>query len=349
MQQLFYVGSYAEKDQEGIYLYSLDLQTGALTRKEAIAGTENPSFLTLSKDGTRLYAVGETTDHRPGSVASFIIGLQGEGLTPLNEQSTLGNSPCHVVLSRDEKAAIVVNYGGGNVISYPVMADGSIGPTAINLRHEGRGVRDDRQEGPHPHSAIIDPSGNYVLVADLGIDKLIHYRLDGAEGMLEKVGETDTPPGTGPRHMAFYPDGRRLYVVGELDNNVHVYRYEPGQAQLTLEQTISTLPEGYDGVSWSADIHISGDGRFLYTSNRGHDSIAVFAVDEQGLLTAAGHVSTGGQTPRNFGLTPDGRFLLAANQQSNSIVSFYVDTETGMLTETGHRAEIGAPVCIRFA
>ncbi|TYP67999.1 lactonase family protein [Paenibacillus methanolicus] len=348
MKQLFYVGSYAQKNEEGLYAYVLDTETGAMTKQYGVKGVENPSFLTVSKDASRVYAVGETTDERPGTVGAFVVDLNGQGLTPLNEQSSLGSSPCHVVLDPEEKLLVVVNYGGGNLSLYPVMADGSVGPTEDHVRHEGASVMTDRQAGPHPHSSILDVQGRYVLVADLGVDQIVHYELDREAGKLVKRLETNVAPGTGPRHMDFHPSGKWLYLVGELNNTVCVYEYRAEDSALALVQTVSTLPDGYEGVSWSADIHLSASGRFLYTSNRGHDSIAVFAVGENGQLTPIEHVSTEGSYPRNFAITPDDRFLLAANQQSNSIVSYRIDEASGRLTATGQRTEIGAPVCIRF-
>jgi 6-phosphogluconolactonase len=344
-QQLqFFVGSYAAKDAEGITLVGLDTATGEMERIAGKTGIANSSFLILNQNRTRLYAVSET-DPQPGSVASFAVDASG-GLNLMNEEPTLGGAPCHVTLSEGEKYLVVVNYNGGNVVLFPIDEAGSVGPMADNIRHSGRGPREDRQEGAHPHSSIIDPTGRFAIVADLGTDKLVHYRIDYGEGRLIPECETTASPGAGPRHLAFHPSGKFLYVVNELNSTITVYRYEGGDTALEPLQSISTLPESFSGDNTCADIHLTSGGRFLYASNRGHDSIAGFRVGVDGLLEPVGITTSGGRTPRNFAVTPDDRYLLAANQQSDCIVSYRIDADTGQLLATGHRIEIAAPVCI---
>jgi 6-phosphogluconolactonase len=346
---LFYVGSYASKDDEGISLCRLDGESGRMEKIAGVSGVENPSFLAVNRSRTRLYAACETTDDRPGSVASFAIDPFKGGFTQLNEQSTLGAAPCHVALDGRERFLVAVNYNGGNVCLFPVAQDGALGAMSDNVRHEGRGPRSDRQEKAHPHSSIIDPANGTVIVADLGTDKLAAYRLDSNAGRLVASGETAAAPASGPRHMALHPNGRLLYVVGELNGTVSVYRYGRDSATLDLLQTIGTIPAGFDGSNTCADIHVSADGRFLYASNRGHDSIAVYRADDEGRLELIQHISSGGRTPRNFALSPDGRYLLAANQDSDSIALYSVNGASGRLVAAGQSLTIGRPVCIKFA
>ncbi|QYR21670.1 lactonase family protein [Paenibacillus sp. sptzw28] len=344
-QQLqFFVGSYAAKDAEGITLIRLDTATGEMERIAGKTGIANPSFLILNRNRTRLYAVSETDPH-PGSVASFAVDPNG-GLNLMNEQPVMGTAPCHVTLDQEDRCLIAANYNGGNVVLFPIGPDGTVGPIVDNVRHSGRGPRDDRQEGPHPHSSIIDPSGRFAIVADLGTDKLVHYRIDYSAGRLITECETTASPGAGPRHLAFHPAGRFLYVVNELSSTITVYRYEGGETALEPLQTISTLPESFGGENTCADIHLTSGGRFLYASNRGHDSIAGFRVGVDGLLEPVEITPSGGRTPRNFAVTPDDRYLLTANQQSDCIVSYRINADTGQLLFTGHRLEIAAPVCI---
>ncbi|WP_274648412.1 lactonase family protein [Paenibacillus humicola] len=343
--QLFYVGSYASESEEGILLCRLNGETGELVKVAGTAGIENPSFLALNRSANRLYAVSETSE---GHVAGFAVDPQEGEFELLGQHPTLGAHPCHIAFARHERFAVVVNYSGGNVDVFPVQEDGSLGEMADNILHEGHGPRADRQEKAHPHSSIVDPADGTVIVADLGLDKLIRYELGGANGKLTKRSETPGTPAAGPRHMAFHPERPVLYVVNELDSTVSVYGNADRSGPLPLLQTITTLPESFEGENTCADIHLTKDGRFLYASNRGHDSITVYRTDNEGGLELVQHVSTGGRTPRNFALSNDERYLLAANQDSNRIVSFSLDGETGRLAPTGHTLEAGKPVCIRF-
>jgi 6-phosphogluconolactonase len=345
---LFYVGTYASKEKEGIALCRLDGGTGRLEKIAGAAGMENPSFLAVNGARNRLYAVGETSDPRTESVASFAIDPYKGEITLLNQRSSFGAAPCHVALDGPERFLVVVNYNEGNICLFPIAEDGEIGEIADNVLRTGHGPRADRQDKAHPHSSFIDPANGTVVVADLGTDRLAAYRLDAEEGRLVPAGETAAAPGSGPRHMALHPNGRLLYVINELNATIGVYRYGSDSAELEPLQTIGTLPASYDGPNTAADIHVSANGRFLYGSNRGHDSIAVYRIDDDGRLELIQHISSGGRTPRNFGLSPDGRYLLAANQDSDSIVAYSVDEATGRLAATGHILTIGSPVCIRF-
>ncbi|WP_308637026.1 lactonase family protein [Paenibacillus silvisoli] len=346
-QQLFFVGSYASKEQEGISAMVLHTEDGSITRLAGQAGILNPSFLKSNEAGTRLYVVSET-GAEPGSVYSFVIHADNGELTAINELTTQGGSPCHVEFDATGKLLIVTNYTGGTLCLYGIESeDGSL-VAADFAAHEGSGPRSDRQEGPHPHSALIDPANRYALIADLGTDELVHYAIDHDAQKLVRHHATSTPPGAGPRHMAFHPNGQVLYVINELDSTVAVYSYEAEQSQLALKQVISTLPQGYEGVTTCADIHVTGDGRFLYASNRGHDSIAAYRIESEGKLELVEITPSGGRTPRNFAISPDGRYLIAANQDTDNIVTYRINSETGALEATGHEIATGKPVCIAF-
>ncbi|WP_164545431.1 lactonase family protein [Paenibacillus albus] len=345
-QQLFFVGSYSPREQEGVSAMTLDTETGAISRLSGVAGVHNPSFLRVNDAGTHLYVVSET-GVEPGSVLSYALTGDNGGLTEINEASTLGGSPCHVEFDKSGQLLVVTNYTGGTFSLYALGEDGSAA-LADHIKHEGRGPRDDRQEAPHPHSAIVDPAGLYVLIADLGTDEVVSYRIDSDAKKLIKQGATAAAPGAGPRHMAFHPQQPILYVINELDSTVAVYSYEPEQSQLTLKQVISTLPESFTDETTCADIHVTADGRFLYASNRGHDSIAVYRVAEDGSLTLVQFAPSGGKTPRNFAISPDGQYLLSANQESSVIVTYRIDQATGELQPTGHSIETNKPVCIAF-
>ncbi|QHW32154.1 lactonase family protein [Paenibacillus rhizovicinus] len=345
-QGLLYTGSYASREQEGVKAMRLQGHDGGLTERSGLAGIHHPSYLTVNAAGTRLYVVSET-GAEPGSVLGYAIHPEDGALTLINEASTLGGSPCHVTMDATERLLIVTNYTGGTVSLYAIQEDGSLA-LADHKAHEGRGPRDDRQEAPHPHSSIIDAANRFALVADLGTDEMVHYRIDHEAQKLVRHHATKTAAGAGPRHMAFNSAGDRLYVVHELDCNVAVYSYDGETSEAALLQSVSTLPEGFAGENTCADIHVTKDGRYLYASNRGHDSIAVYRILQDGQLDRVEIVSSGGRTPRNFAISPDGQFLLAANQDSDTIIAFRIDAATGRLHATGESFETVKPVCIVF-
>ncbi|MDR6881835.1 lactonase family protein [Bacillus sp. 3255] len=353
-EQLCYVGSYTdEQSKTGISLYKFHPHNGKLTLLESYTDLPNASFLTLNKDRTVLYAVSETNTYLGqfgGSSAAYAVEEGTGRLTKLNQQPTGGESPCYISADATGRAVFAANYSSGSVTAYRVQADGGLSEPAQLLKHEGAlGPRKDRQEHPHAHSIVVAPDNRYAISADLGLDRLLVYRVDADNGTLEPHSEAAVKPGAGPRHVVFRTDSRHVYAVGELDSTVTVLAYDAGAGTLTALQSISTLPEGFSGGNTCADIHLSGDGRHVYVSNRGHDSIAVYAVDgHSGTLSVAGWQATLGRTPRNFALSPLGDYLLAANQDSNSITVFRVDAETGMLQETGQSAAVSKPVCIHF-
>ncbi len=344
----FFVGTYTDGDSEGIYRCRMNAETGALQTIEATGGVANPSFVALSPDRSILYVVGETTefDEAPGGgVYAFAVDMETRSLQMLNSQPTRGGAPCYVSVTPDGGHVLVANYLGGNVAIYPAASDGRLREASDFEQHEGSSVNERRQEAPHAHCILTDPAGKYALAVDLGIDQVVVYRLEGGE--LVPAGHASLKPGAGPRHLAFHPRGDRAYVINELDSTVTAFGYNDGTLQ--PRQTIGTLPQDFEGESYCADIHVSSDGRFVYGSNRGHDSIVVFAVDaDTGRLEVVQHVSTGGSWPRNFAIDPTGRFLLVANQRSDDIFVFNIDGGTGRLTATGQSLSIPSPVCIRF-
>ena len=339
---MLYVGTYSLRGSEGVYGLDFDPEDGALARRGALAGLDNPAFLALHPNGRWLYAVSEGNE---GAVAA--IALQVEpGVSPLiNQQSTLGSAPCHLAVDSTGEWLVTANYGSGSVVLHPIRADGSLGEAADLAQHSGSGPNAGRQEGPHAHSVTFDPSGRFAIAADLGIDRLMVYLLDREQGKLVPHAQVVVAPGAGPRHFAFHPSGKWAYLITELANTVVAYAWDADAGALTELQTVPTLPAEFTGVSHCADIHVHPSGRYLYGSNRGHDSLAVFGIDETtGQLEPRGHVSTGGGNPRNFALTADGRWLLVANQDTDSIVAFRV--EGAKLEAVGEPFSVPAPVCL---
>jgi 6-phosphogluconolactonase len=350
-----YVGTSTEPGgAEGIYVYRMDPTTGALTRLHTISGLNSPTWVALHPTRPFLYAVERQVDEeglRTGAVTAFAIDESSGALAVLNRKPSCGVSPPYVSVHPSGHFAFCANYGSGHVASLPIREDGHLGDAVTIILHEGSSVHPQRQTGPHAHFISPDPSGNYVLACDLGLDKVMIYRVNQSSGALMP---NDPPfaqlqPGAGTRHLAFHPSGRHVYVINEIDSTIGAFAYDPGRGAMTHLQTISTLPAGFDGTSHTAQIVVHPNGRFVYGSNRGHDSIAIFAVDQlDGTLTPAGHVPTQGRTPRNFNLDPSATFLYAANQNGNTIVTFRVDAQTGALTPTGQVTENPGPTCIVF-
>jgi 6-phosphogluconolactonase len=348
----YYVGTYTGGESRGIYRFTLDPTTGEATEPVLAAEVENPSFLALHPGGRLLYAVGESGDFRgekTGAVSAFAVDPANGDLTLLNQQPSQGTGPCHLVVDGSGRVVLVANYGSGTVAALPVAEDGRLGEPSSVHSHIGTGPHESRQEGPHAHGIVLDPAQGRAFVADLGADRIFVYDLDAA---VARLTPSDPPsvalaPGAGPRHVAFDPAGQHLYSINELDSTVTVLRYDAATGGLEIVESVSTLPEGFAGESWTAELELSPDGRFLYASNRGHDSLAVFAVDRAtGRLTLLGHVSTGGRWPRHFSVHPGGRWLLAANQRSDSIVPFRVDPQGGVPVPAGSTIAVPSPVCV---
>lgn len=352
---LVYVGTYTRgSDSQGIYRFRLNAATGEMTNLQVAGQGVNPSFLAVHPARTALYAVSEIdqVDGRPtGGVAAYRIQPGTGDLQALNVQPSGGGGPCYVTTDSGGNFVLVANYGGGSVASLPIAADGSLQEPSSVIQHTGNSVNPRRQEAPHAHAIVLSLDGQRAYAPDLGLDKLLIYRVDPRSGALTA---NDPPhaavaPGAGPRHFDFHPSGRFAYVINEINSTVTAFRCDPATGALTELQTVSSLPPGdYPGNS-TADIHVHPGGRFLYGSNRGHNSIVVFAIDEStGKLTYVQHQSTLGEVPRNFGIDPTGRILLAENQQSGTIYSFRIDAATGRLTPTGSHLEVPRPVCVKF-
>ncbi len=349
-----FVGTYTGGKSRGIYRLEFDPQSGTLGEPTLAAESENPSFLAVHPSGKFLYAVNEVGrfEGKPGGgVTAFALDAKSGSLTKLNAQSTVGGGPCHLAVDRTGKMLIVANYGGGSVASFPIGDDGKLGEAATFIQHEGSSENKARQSGPHAHAVVIDAGNRFAVVADLGLDKLLVYKIDPAKAALtpNEPPSATVAPGAGPRHFAFHPDGKRGYVINEMANTVTAFDYDAGRGVLTRRQVVPTLPKGFMGTSYTAEIQAHPSGKFLYGSNRGDDTLAAFVIDAgNGLLTTAGFVPTGGKTPRNFAIDPSGRHILAANQDSDSVVVFRVDPATGMPAPTGGKAVVPKPVCIEF-
>src|SRR5690348_4151901 len=353
--QLLYVGTYTDDPRaEGIFLVRMDARSGQLQLEHGVAAGPNPSFLAIHPNGRTLYAVNEVDQRNgkaSGAVSAFAIAPDTGELTRVNEQASEGGSPCYVSLDRSGRAVLVANYTAGTVAYLPLGKDDSLGRATTVDRHRGKGPNADRQEAAHAHCIVADPSNRWALSADLGADKIFMYKLDLDQGALALLddGGAHLEPGAGPRHIAFHPRLPIVYVVNELDSTITTFRFSAGTGILRTLETRSTLPSGWTGTSAAADIHVASSGRVLYTSNRGHNSIAVFSIAEStGMVSLDQTVSTTGDTPRNFTLDPTGRWLLVGNQNSGTIVVFARDETTGKLSTTQQRLELPRPVCLRF-
>ncbi|MDQ6651889.1 MAG: lactonase family protein [Acidobacteriota bacterium] len=348
-----YVGTYTSGKSEGIYIYRMNLDTGELKRLNTMKAV-NPSFLAINGNKRHLYAVNEVRQFAgksSGAVSAFSIDSTTGNLNFLNQQPSLGADPCHVIVDRTGRFVLVANYTGGNVSVFPVRRDGSLDPATDVVQHHGSSVNKEHQEGPHAHCLILDHANCYAFAADLGLDKVLIYRFDARAGKLTPGKEpwVELKPGAGPRHFTFHPNGRHAYVIKELDSTLTGFSYDAANGILHSMQTVSTLPTDFSGHNDCADLHISPSGKFLYGSNRGHNSIVVFTISaSSGELTYLEHASTQGKTPRNFAIDPTGRFLLVANQQSDTIVTLRIDSVTGRLTPTDRAADVPAPVCLKF-
>ncbi len=348
-----FVGTYTNGKSEGIYRLRFDVESGELNVEAVTKGVTNPSFLAVDRNRTRLFCVNETAEFegKPGgSVSAFALNPENGDLRLLNRSSTHGADPCYITVASDGRFVLVANYTGGSLAVVPIRNDGSLGEATDVVQHKGSSVMP-RQQGPHAHSVILDPSGRFAYAADLGLDKVMIYRFDDQQGKLlpANPGWALLKPGAGPRHIAFSPDGSRVYVVNELDSTLAAFSVDRSTGALEHRQTLSTVPSGFSGENFPADIQIARSGRFVYASNRGHDSIAVFAVDtKNGDMSQVQHQSTGGKWPRNFTIDPAGQHLLVANQRSDNITVFDVHPVSGTLAPIGHAAEVPSPVCLKF-
>jgi len=346
-----YVGTYTSGKSEGIYVYRMNLDDGQLTRAATVKGVSNPSFLAIDPKQRFLYAANETGEfagRKGGGVTAYAIDRKTGDLRKLGERHSPG-VPCHVSVHPSGRFIMAANYGGGSVVIYPVSSGGGLGEASDVAQHTGKGADPKRQDGPHAHCIMPDAAGQYAFAPDLGIDKVMIYRIDMKRGKFIPNGFAATKAGAGPRHFDFHPSGKFAYVINELDSTLTAFTYDKTKGALTESQTVSTLPPDFSGTNSCADIHVHPSGRFVYGSNRGHDSVVAFAIDQStGKLNLIAHEATRGKTPRNFGVDPTGAFLLVANQNSDNVVTFRIDQQTGKLTATGQSTEIPSPVCLKF-
>jgi 6-phosphogluconolactonase len=353
---LFYVGTYTEEGSKskGIYAYRYDPATSEITPLGLAAETTNPSFVAPHPNGRFLYAVNEVGNYKgpnSGGVSAFSIDRVTGKLTFLNEVASRGADPCYITVDKTGKYVLVANYTGGSVAVFPVLADGKLGEASAFVQHTGKGTNPARQEGPHAHSIDLSLDNRFAMVDDLGLDELLVYKFDSAKGSLTP----NDPPftridaGSGPRHFVLRPDGKFAYVISEMAHTVTVFSNDAANGRLQVLQTVTTLPKDFAGRNDDAEIEVHPSGKFLYASNRGDDSIAIYAINQsKGALTQVGIVHTGGKEPRSFEIDPTGRLLFAENQNSNTIVVFKIDAKTGQLTPVGKELEVASPVCLKF-
>ena len=357
--QTVYIGTYTPPGgrAEGIYTYRMNAN-GTLTRTHT-SPSISPSFVALSPRRDYLYAANRqaqtvyTVNETPeGEVSAFAVNTTDGALVPLNRQPTHGVSPCHLVVDPTSRWLLVANYTSGEFVVYPLSDNGEIGAASHIWRGEGHGANPRRQEGPHAHMVGFDPTGRFALGCDLGIDRTHIFRLDDTGHLTPNDAMPFAPskPGAGPRHFAFHPGGRFLYVNNELDSTISAFAFDPDAGAATALHSLSTLPADFAGNNTTAEIAMHPTGRFVYVSNRGHDSIAMYAIDEAtGRLTSLGNEHSGGREPRGFGVDPTGAFLLAGNQHTDTLVTFRIDAQTGRLTPTGQMTSVPSPVCVLFA
>lgn len=356
-EMLVYVGTYTNNEKsKGIYVSRLNLSTGRLSEPQLAAETTSPSFLAIHPGGGHLYAANEVRTfegQQTGAVSAFAIDKASGTLKALNQQSSGGAGPAHLVTDTTGKVVLVANYGGGSVAALPIAPDGSLKAPSSVVQHTGSSVNPKRQTKPYAHSINVDSANRFAYAADLGTDKILIYKLDPTAGTLVAATppSASVAPGSGPRHFAFHPSRPYAYVINEMLLTVTAFRHDPSSGALSEVQTLTTLPPGQapqDGYS-TAEVQVHPSGRFLYGSNRGHDSLTVFAIDEtSGRLTFVENEPTQGSFPRGFGIDPTGQYLLAGNQRSDTVVVFRIDQKTGHLTPTGQTLSIGAPVCVKF-
>lgn len=362
---LVYVGTYTNWEDlepphhtppgarsEGIYVFRFDSATGRLEPLGLAAATDNPTFLNFSPDGRFLYAANELyhfDDQASGAVSAFSVDRASGKLAFLNQVAARGTGTCYVRTDQTGKFLLLANYGSGSVAVAPVKRDGTLGTLVSFVQHSGSGPSP-RQAGPHAHSINVTPDNRYAVAADLGADKLFVYRFDAVTGSLSAA---DPPSvalkaGAGPRHLSFHPNGRFAYALNEIGSTVTVLAYDQARGVFRELQTVSTLPADFQGASTAAEVLVHPSGKFLYASNRGHNSIAVFAIDARGMLKLVAHVPSQGRTPRGYSLDPEGRWLIAANQDTHNIAVFRIDANTGIPAPTGQSLEVRSPECVRF-
>jgi 6-phosphogluconolactonase len=351
-QELFvFVGSYAESENSGVYVYTFDEGTGKLTLVDEVVGLKNPTFLNIDPDLHKLYAISETQStegNKIGEVVAFAVDPTSGALELINRKNSVQSTTCHIQRDPGGKFLTVTSYHGGMIGMISIEKDGSLGELLDVKQHEGHSIDPERQDRPHPHSSFFSPDGEVLFVQDLGLDIIQAYSIDSDKQQFINKGSVNLYPGAGPRHLTFHPNGKYAFVINELDSTITSYTYHAERGELIQRETVTTLPIDFKGDNGCAEIAISQDGQFVYGSNRGHDSLVVYAFDEKmGKLTLVEHVSVEGEHPRHFALTPKGDHLIVANKDSNNITTFHVDQETGKLQYTGNSFKVSQPVCVK--
>jgi 6-phosphogluconolactonase len=350
--RLVWIGTYTGPKSQGIYAFRFDDQAGVLHALGLAATTPSPSFLALHPNGRVLYAVNETHDGpgQSGNVTAFAIDQSTGALTQLNVRSSRGADPCHLAVDATGRFLVVANYSSGSFVEFPIGADGTLGDAMAVLTHQGSGPNHDRQEGPHAHDVVFDADNRHLVGVDLGLDQVFVYNFDAATGVLTPADppSAHVAPGAGPRHFVFQPDGRHAFSINELASTITSFTWSAATGLLTPGASVSTLPAGFSGSSSTAEIAADRAGRFVYGSNRGHDSIAVFKAGADGSLSLVQHEPTRGKTPRHFSIDPTGNWLIAANQGTDSLAVFKVDGTSGRLTPVGDLVTVGSPVDVLF-
>ncbi len=349
---VFYVGTYTRGDSKGVYSYRFDPKSGEIETIGLAGEVVNPSWVTLHPNGKFLYAVSELGNDGKtnGKITAFSIDPNTSALTMLNSVSSGGGGACHIVVDKTGKALMVANYGSGSAAAFAIEPDGRLSEKPSLVQHSGSSVNKARQRGPHAHAVVLSPDNRFLFVPDLGLDQIMSYRLDPAKPVLtaNETPFTKVVAGSGPRHFAFHPKGKFAYGLNEMKSSVIAFQYDAKAGSLKELQMISTLPKDFTGEDNSAEIEVDAKGRFVYASNRGHDSITVFAIGKDGKLTLVQNILTRGKAPRSFRIDPTGSYLLAANQNTSNIVVFQINTKSGKLTDTGKSVEVPFPVCIQF-
>jgi 6-phosphogluconolactonase len=349
---LAYFGTYTQGKSQGVYVAEFDTATGKLGEAKLAAKVSQPSFVAIHPSGKYVYTCNETDNfngEKAGGLTAYAVQADGT-LQELNQKSSIDAGPCHLVVDKAGKNVLAANYGGGSVCAYSLKENGELKDKTAFIQHQGTSVDKGRQEAPHAHSINLDAANRFAFVADLGLDKILIYKFDAETGSLTPNDPpfAATPKGGGPRHFAFHPSGKYAFVCNEMLSSVTSFRYDAAQGKLTEIETLSTLPQATPGNS-TAEVQVHPSGKFVYVSNRGHNSIAIFQFDaEAGKLKSAGNQGEGIAIPRNFGIDPSGKWMVVCNQASDSVISFAIDSDNGSLSPTGSRIEVGMPVCVKF-
>lgn len=353
-KEIIYVGTYSVRGSKGIYVYQFDRLKGKLMPIQMVETPASPTFLAIHPSGKFLYSVnrGAIDEMKnSGSVSSFSIDQKTGKLTLLNQRPSYGADPCHISIDHSGKWAFVSNYTEGNFIVLPIFDDGLLGSSADSRKHMGSSVNPERQKKPYVHSAMVSPDNRFVLVADLGTDKIHSYKLNASNGRIDDAKQpfVAVKPGSGPRHMDFHPNGNYMYLAEELTSTVGVFSYDKASGALAVKaDSIPSLPPDFKGKNTAADIHVHPNGKYLYMSNRGHHSISMYSIDKSGMIKLIGQQDTKGKTPRNFMIDLKGEYILVGNQDTDLITIFKIDPKTGKLRFTGNQVNVPSPVCLKM-